>query len=260
MHRIYIWAVFLLLASGCNLSSLEDTVVIPDVSEEFYLDLWEELTPEGRFLEFRLRTIADEPCRNAKIAYEFQQTSRELSISINEIIREEGCEAGEAPAKADILTSTPLSGGFYLLRVDLRDKVSAEGRLVVSSGSYSINLEEDRGIVLLRPRLMRIPDETIWGYIFYEEEALEVAATAFLADLELASEPVSLPEGYYGYFRVESNREVKFSTNTAPAGAIPFAYRYDGDKEALTALLEAYRSEYGEALNIKLFNTRGEEL
>ena len=95
MHRIFTWVMILFISSGCNLSSLEDTVVVPDVDDEFYLDLWEVLSPEGRFLEFRLRTIANEPCLNTSINYTFQQTNRELSISINEILREEGCEEGE---------------------------------------------------------------------------------------------------------------------------------------------------------------------
>ena len=47
MHRIFTWVMILCISSGCNLSSLEDTVVVPDVDDEFYLDLWEALTPEG---------------------------------------------------------------------------------------------------------------------------------------------------------------------------------------------------------------------
>ncbi|MCB0594199.1 MAG: hypothetical protein H6557_24135 [Lewinellaceae bacterium] len=259
MNRIFTWAAILFVASGCNLSSLEDTIVVPDVDDEFYLDFWEVLTPQGRYLEFRLRTIADEPCLNSTIDYEFRQTNRELSISINEIIREEGCVAGEAPATASIRSYSPLPGGFYPLFVDLRDKVTSEGQMVITSGAYNVSLDEGGGIILLRPELLRIPDESIWGYVFYEDDVLEPVAAEFLAKLQSISKARSLSTGYYGYFLIDNNGVLKFTNQAAPANAQTFTYRFDGDKAALISLLEEYRSNYGEALEVKIFNTLGEE-
>lgn len=233
--------------------------MVPDVDDEFYLDIWEHLTPEGRYLEFRLRTIANEACLNASIDYEFQQTNRELSISINEIVREEGCIAGEAPAKADIRAYSPLPGGFYPLFVDLREKVTSEGQLVITSEAYNINLEDGGGIVLLRPELRRIPDETIWGYISYEDEGLKQAADEFQARLQAISKARALQEGYYGYFIVNNKGVLNFTGNAAPNDARTFTYWFDGEESALLGLLEEYRSIYGEVLEIKLFNTLGEE-
>ena len=260
MYRIFSWVMILCISTGCNLSSLEDTVVVPDVDDEFYLDLWEVLSPQGRFLEFRLRTIANESCLNATINHTFQQTNRELSISINEIIREEGCEAGEAPATASMRTYSPLPGGYFPLFVDLRKKISSDGQLVVTSEAYNISLDDGGGVILLRPELLRIPDETIWGYIAFEDGALDAVAEEFVARLQSISKIHSLREGYYGYFLVNSKGTLKFSNEVAPAGSRTFTYRYDGEKEALLDLLEEYRSNYGEALNIKIFNTLGEEL
>ena len=260
MDRIFTLAVILMIAGGCNLSSLEDTVVVPDVDDEFYLDIWEALTPQGRFLEFRLRTIADEPCLNAAIDYEYRQTNRELSISINEIVREEGCVPGDAPATASFRAYSPLPGGFYPLLVDLRGKVSSDGQLVVTSGAYNISLEEGGGIVLLRPELLRIPENTIWGYVYFGDPVLETAAVELLDDLQAISKARPLPEGYYGYFRIEGNHNLKLANGAAPAGALPFSYWYEGEKEALVNLLEGYRSDYGEGLEVKVFNTLGEEL
>ena len=260
MYRIFTCATIFFVAVGCNLSSLEDTVVVPDVDDEFYLDIWEALTPQGRFLEFHLRTIANEPCLHTSIDYEFQQTNRELAISINEIVREEGCEAGEAPATATIQSYSPLPGGYYPLFVDLREKVSSDGQVVVTSEAYTINLEDGGGILLLRPELLRIPDESIWGYLSFDDEALETVAETFVADLQSISKIRPLREGYYGYFTVNNKGALRFPNNIAPNDARTFSYRYDGEREALLNLLENYRSAYGEALKIKIFNTLGEEL
>ena len=259
MHRIFTWATILCIASGCNLSSLEDTVVVSDVADEFYLDIWESLTAQGRFLEFRLRTIADEPCLNATIDCDFQQTNRDLSISIKEIVREEGCEEGEAPATANIRVNSSLPGGYYPFFVDLREKVTTEGQLVITSGAYNISLDEGGGIVLLRPELLRIPDGTIWGYIAYEDGGLEAAADEFISSLRSISKGRTLREGYFGYFTVDSEGVLKFSNTVAPSGALTFSYEYDGDPETLVNLLQEYRTEYGPGLQVKLWNTLGDE-
>lgn len=259
MYRIFTWIIVLTAASGCNLSSLEDTVIVPDVDDEFYLDYWENLTPQGRFLEFRLRTIANESCSNALIDYDFKQSGRELSISINEIVRPEGCEPGEAPATANIRSATPLPGGYYPLRVDLQGTVSNDGQVVVTSDAYNVDLDKGGGIVLLRPELLRIPDETIWGYAYYEDEALQPAADEFLDSLQSISKGRVLRDGYYGYFTMNKGA-LKFDNTVAPNSARTFSYWYDGEKAALVELLEEYRANYGEGLEVKIFNTLGEEL
>ncbi len=257
MHRTFTWVIILLIATGCNLSSLEDTVVVPDVDDEFYLDYREVLTADGRFLEFRLRTIANEPCSNASINHDFRQSNRELSISIKEIFRPEGCEPGEAPATAVIRTYTPLPGGYYPLFVDLRGTVTSDGQVVVTSEAYTISLDKGRGIVLLRPELLRIPDETIWGYIYYEDEAMAPVADELTSRLQAISKARVLRDGYYGYFTMDKGA-LQFNDNTAPNGARAFSYWYDGDKDALVELLEEYRANYGGSLEAKLFNTLGE--
>ncbi len=260
MYRTLTWATVIFIVTSCNLSSVEDTVVVPDVDDEFYLDIWETLTPEGRYLEFRLRTIVNEPCRNATIDYEFQQANRELSISINEIVREDGCESGEAPASANIRTHSPLPGGFYPLFVDLREKVTSDGQVVVSPEAYNISLEDGGGIVVLRPELRRIPNETIWGYISYENAELEGVADEFQARLQSIATPRFLREGYYGYFFINSSGVLRFIDNAATENARTFAYRFVEEKTELLNLLEEYRSAYGDSLEIKVFNTLGEEL
>ncbi|MCO6480435.1 MAG: hypothetical protein J5I94_27585 [Phaeodactylibacter sp.] len=261
MYRIFTWVTLIFIVTSCNLSSVEDTVVIPDVDDEFYLDIWEALTPEGRFLEFRLRTIDNEPCRNAAIDYEFQQANRELSISINEILREDGCDPGEAaPAYANIRTHSPLPGGFYPLFVDLREKVTSDGQVVVSSEAYNISLEDGGGVVVLRPELRRIPNETIWGYISYENTELAGVADELQARLQSITTPRTLKEGHYGYFFINSSGVLRFIDGDALNNSRTFTYRFVEDKEELLGLLEEYRSAYGESLKIKVFNTLGEEL
>ena len=66
------------------------------------------------------------PALNATINYTFQQTNRELSISINEIIREEGCEEGGA-GNRQYENLFAAARRFYPLFVDLRERYRATG-------------------------------------------------------------------------------------------------------------------------------------
>ena len=50
--------LFLFLGlTSCKLDNLEDIVVVADVEDEFYLDMWEELNPDASKLQFRIATI-----------------------------------------------------------------------------------------------------------------------------------------------------------------------------------------------------------
>ncbi len=258
MYRYLAWAVVIIGASGCNLSSLGDPVVVADVEDEFYLDIWEELTLEGRNLEFRFRTIANQPCENTTIDLDIQHINRSLSVSINEIVRPSDCGQGEAPARA-LASFKNLNDGFHPLSVDLRAKVESEGQLLKTSGAYEISLESGGGVVLLRERLNRIPDETIWGYLYYEKESLMPAAEDFLQRLGNMSKAHILREGYYGYFDIKDGK-LRFNNEQAPNGATTFFYQYEGEREKLVELLGEYRTVIAPELQISLFNTQGEAL
>lgn len=260
MHRSYslfVPVLFSFLLTGCSLSSLDDHIIVPDVEDEFYLSLWEAFTPQGRILEFRLRTIEDAECANSNIAYDIRQLQGTISLSINEIRQNGECQPGQAPATASPRVGI-LQGGYYSLEVGLRKTVSSEGQLAVTQEAYNMSLETGGGVVLLDPQLRRIPRESIWGFVSYEGGALKDTAEQLVHDIQGLCEAQALKNGYYGYFTVQ-NGKVRFPNTVAPEGALAFQYRLVKSEDSLISLLESYRSEYGSGLTVKVFDTLGNE-
>ncbi|MCB0554140.1 MAG: hypothetical protein KDD02_11355 [Phaeodactylibacter sp.] len=260
MHGNFAWVIVFVsicLAAGCNLSSLEDRIVVPDVEDEFYLDLWESLTPQGRFLEFRLRTIENEDCLNASIDHEIRQVQGNIALSINEVQQSQECVPGQAPASANARVGI-LQSGFYTVEVGLRKTVSTKGQLILTPDNYNLSLDSGGGVVLLHSQLKRIPEQSIWGYVSYENDGLKDVAQNLVQDILARCELQSLKNGYYGYFTIEDGT-LRLPNTVAPEGAFSFQYRLVESKENIQALLESYRSEYGDQLTVKVFNTLGEE-
>jgi hypothetical protein len=251
-----IW-VFALLANACNISSL-DEVVIPEVNDEFYLDIWENLSPEGRSLEWQLRTIENAECEGASLNYSYRQLASSIELVINEINNPADCAPAEQPLEVSIDAGT-LAVSTYPLSFSLRATVTNEGTLSVDDDKYILDFDKPVGIRLQRRELLRIPDKVIWGYVHTAHDSLEMAAESWTAQFAALCVPASLKTGYYGYF-VLRNGDIILNNELVPVGASQFAYELVADKSELEALLTTYRNQYPEGLDIKIFNTKGEEL
>ena len=254
-HIILIIAI---LVNACNISSL-DEVVIPEVNDEFYLDIWENLTPEGRILEWKLRTIENAECEDASLDYTYRQYASSIELIINKINNPTDCTPGEQPLEASI-DAGPLGISAYPLSFSLRETVANEGTLIVNSDKYILDFTNPVGIIVLRRELFRVPGQVIWGYIHASGDAQEMAAEELFTQLTALCTPVTLNAGYYGYFTAQQDGEVVLNNSGAPLGASHFAYEFVADKAQLEALLASYRSQYPEGLEVKIFNTLGEEL
>ncbi len=250
------------MVAGCNLSGLNDPIVVPFVDDEFYAELWENITPEGRQLHIRLSTIEPVECKNATIGYSYQSQGDEgLQLQINEILIPENCEEGAAPARA-VVELGRFSEGTYPLRLSLRDAVDSEGRLFVLNDRYQITLEEGGGVVPMRPVLHRIPMNTLWGYIHIKgDESLEAAAETFLQDLQGLTASQSVKNGHYGYFEVDQGNIIWAEADDEEQATdfFPFVRSLPTDGSDVQSLLSDYRSTYGEDLEIKVWTTGGEE-
>jgi hypothetical protein len=253
-------ALGLLLSwSGCRIGSLDDPIIVADVEKEFYIDLWEELRPEGRNFVLVIKTIKEQECLNYHIDYDIERQGLHVRLSINEIIEPEDCNPGQAVATEKAVAGL-LAPRNYDISIDLKNTAFNDGRLTVSGDRYQLDLETEKGIILVREELLRIPDNTIWGYAAYQQTDDEGKADSFLSDLgEIADKPSYL-NGYYGYFTLVQNGQTVYLNNPPQTERIkPFIFHYDGPASNMLSLLEEYRNAYGDALNLKVFNTKGEE-
>jgi len=259
MNRLLAILTVLLLAGACNIDSLNDPVVVPEVNDEFYLDMWERLEADGRYLEWKLRTIENADCEDAALDYDYTTTGGTVQLAINAIDNPADCTPSEQPLNA-VIEGVKFSNGYYPLSFSLRDAVTNEGTMVISDSKYRVDFKDPSGLVLLRKELRRIPDDVIWGYVKAEQDSLEEAASQFIMELEEMSQPTTLVDGYYGYFTVSDGNKLNYTNSQAPSGATPVIYKYTQDNSVLTDLAETFRQQYPNGLEIKIFNTRGEEL
>ncbi|MCG8327048.1 MAG: hypothetical protein MI974_05145 [Chitinophagales bacterium] len=260
MHRILLCCFIgsiILIAGACNLSSLDDPIVVTDLENEFYLDLWEHLEPEGRFLEWRLRTIENAECEDASIDYFYRNSGGTIGLNINAIINPADCTPSEQPLSV-YFAGGQLNNDVYPISIGVRDAVVNEGSLIVSDDSYRLSFSSLTGVVLLKRVLRRIPDPVIWGYIHTQHDSLQVAADEFMNNLETKTLPVSLKEGNYGYFSVD-NEAVIIKHIHVPEGATMFAYEYIQDDDVLEGMITSLKEEHPNGIEVRIFNTKGGE-
>ena len=260
MHRILLCCLIgsiLLIAGACDLSSLDEPIVVTDLENEFYLDIWENLEPEGRSLEWRLRTIANAECEDASIDYSYRNSGGTIDLNINAIINPADCTPSEQPLSA-YFTGGQLDNDVYPISIGVRDAVVNEGSLIVSDDSYRLSFSSLTGVILLKRILRRIPDPVIWGYIHAPHDSLQAAADEFIYELETKTRPVSLKEGNYGYFSVD-NEAIIIKHIHVPEGATMFAYEFIQEEDVLQGMITTLKEEHPAGIEVSIFNTRGRE-
>ena len=250
-------SLLLLLGSSCQLARPEDPIIIPLVDTEFNLDLWENLTPDGRQLVVRISTIDDEPCENTTISTEQRQADRLIELTIKDIQEPETCDPGPAPALGEeILTGA--SAGVYNLMVELQDVVTNAGSLTVASSYYAVVMESENGVTWAHNELRRVPLDAVWGYIHYDSTDQDAYADELLSTFEGQSQTIPRTDGYYGYFTLD-NGGTKLTLPGMPETGIvrSFLYRLPNDPDGMTTLLDDWRSQAPTAMTVTVFDSYG---
>jgi hypothetical protein len=247
----------LVLGSSCQLARPEDPIIIPLVDTEFQLDLWEDLSPDGRQLVVHISTITDEPCLNTTVSTEQRQVDRRIELTIKDILEPETCDPGLSPARGkEVLAGA--SAGVYDLTIELQDVVTNAGNLTVASSYYAVVMESENGVTWLHKELRRVPLDAVWGYIHYESADQAAHADALLDQLQGQSQALPRTDGYYGYFILD-NGGTQLTVTGMPATGIvrPFLYRLSGEPAELTALIEDWRSQAPAGMSIAVFDSYG---
>lgn len=262
MTKIYLsFSLITLLAAGCSLDS--DTVIVPDVEDEFYIELIEVFDNGNRAMNWKLRTIESVGCEGASISFSFKREAGQvLSLSINQILAPSDCVPADEPARS-VVEMGALENGKYPVSVALREALNQDGILSVYDGFYQIELESDNGIIPLRNRLYRIPDRTVWGVVGHEgTDELAAAADSFLEELNQLTQEQVLTNGHYGYFEsTDQGERITFAEEGASSAATTVNFQrllQEGQKAAVIDLITSYRATH-DGLIISVFNTYGEE-
>jgi len=244
LRSILVVVLLSCICTACDFQSLKDPILLTDVEDEFFLDMWEEITPQGRSFSFLIETIEDQSCRNSTIEYDVSETGINLDISLKKITQPADCVEGIAPAMANVHLGD-LPSQYFSVKIDLRDAVVNRAHFTVSEDAYLIDMQTEYGIKPLRSELKRIEPQQCWGYISFPNELREVARE--LDEKIRNAANYRLPtDGYYGYFTI-ANGNLALKGQPEDQGLRTLVLDIEPEQSArLRTLIEEYRSIYAE--------------
>lgn len=260
--NIIILSLFILTFLSCRDKPDDEVVIIVSIDDEFEIDLWENLAVDVSSLYLKIETINTVDCENTKIDFEDDRNSiNHIAITLNGIIPPDTCIEATVPAMSYVNIGY-LAQREYSFDINLEGMtVTNAGTLTVSEESYVLKMNTNNGFKLLHGKLMRVPYQTIWGTVNYQNFPQTVNdVDEFLRDIKEISEEKEYKEGYYGYFSINDSGEIMTDDVTDFPNSKPFIFSYKNNIDDLQTLINNCREEHGEHVEIKLFTWEGKEL
>lgn len=243
---------------SCNIENLDDPIIVGNVEDEIYLDLFEELSLPNRGLTLRMETIEMEDCLNATLETDHTRGPTRLSLEILQVLPPGECDLGLAPAKG-VEEVGILANTNYSFLVNIRNTVDSEGTLEVTEDAIRLSFPTENGFRLRTPELLRIPDDLIWGYVEIPATGNEAGAREIIEEIGAIAENHTLIQGYYGYFQTDNQGEFFIIENNPDRQHLSYGFKYSASETELINKLASLRSIYTD-YPIFLLNQKGEQL
>ena len=255
----------LVVLSNCK-SGDPDLNVFINVDDDFYIDLFEDISNQEGLFYINIQSIQDQECENAIIDYSLDidlESDNFIILSINDILEPETCIGENAPAFVSVPIGK-LKNESYEIQINLKDAIINKGTLTVSSEDYFLGMSSQNGIELLNMILYKIPENTIWGYVGYEEETQQDDAETFIKELETFTSNQNFTDafgvGYFGYFSILDDRSVTIQEDITDKNHSNFVFY---NELRTTTEIDDFIQDYCEnhpTLNIHLFDHTGNEI
>lgn len=249
----------MLFMAACSKSS-DPSVLPPDnIADEYVVDMWEQLGTPGRSFSLNVSTIGIQPdCINHSIDFNFEAQSEIFKLSLNGIQDAADCEPGQAPARSEIKVGQ-LDVGFYDLEINLDNLVINKGTIAVSFDKYEIEINSSNGFKLKRSALYKVPENSIWGYIAYNDIDYADEADDFISffnDFDSAPQQ----EGYYGYYRIDNQGKIVIDNQTNMQYFRAFTFSNVNEFDNVKDIVDQYRALHGSAFEISIMLSNGAAL
>ena len=254
--------VFLL--AGLLFFSCDDADEVESVNTlgtDVQLSMAEYFEPGQRTLSFKFLTQKDFPCINYRIKSEYRREGSSLMISLSEVEGADVCLEAIAPASS-FLDVGELVSGEYPIVIEVGESLTNTGTLTVTEDFFGVVMNEEDGLIVQTPRILRVPQGVIWGSVrLLSQERLAMLLQNFLNQLQsLGASPKQLSEGDYGYFSVDATGAMSASSAFAGQSERMFLLDYQGETADLTRTMSEYIEDYGDEVSISLRTADGDEL
>lgn len=221
------------------------------------LNHYEQFSANKRELVFFLETQEVFPCNNFQINTQVSHNRDQVEIHADNIEIPSYCITSTGPATRSILLGNPDENPerfSFWVNSDRHDfnLLVNEDFVEIQKGQFF-----DKRLSFSREKLMRIPDNTVWGYLVSDAENKNNLPEGLLHIFgESGAELLNLNDGDYHYFQVEEETVIFFSGENEITG---FTLWFEKEIELLVEAFHKYLDENGDTKHqIRLFNTRGE--
>lgn len=249
--------IFLLIFTiGCKDELIVEEVDVT-IEDEFKILLWESLEENTRTFNLKVETIKSESCENTLIDVAPSIVGSNISFTIHDIPAPD-CPAPIFIANANVEIGSLVSQPYEMI-ISLKNVIQNKGTLTVENDFYELKMKELNGIVITERRLYKVPQNTIWGYIAFDNSNADSVADGFISEMDDVADDQDYSDGYYGYFSVENNKLTLLNQNILQSSIRTFGFSYDGDYSDLMTILSTYRSQ-NSGVEFKIFTSTGEEL
>ena len=259
-YLIGLLLLFALCTTSCRKDGDDTPIIDINIDDQFFTSPWEALSPTQREFKLRIGTLSKQACADDTLDLDYEQDGQRFIISINDIVSSNECIGDSAIIESSINLGS-LSEGTYQLEINLRQEIINKGQLKVDENQYELEMESEHGISLPHPTLLRVPSNTIWGFAAYNDTKMAAAIEQFLQELTSITTTSSLDYGYYGYFSNYQGQPLQLDDR--PEGYVgyeTFSRIADQNYTTIRNLVNRYRTDYGNQLEIKLFTADGREL
>ena len=265
MRRIIILSMLLslwvILSLGCDNTS--EVIIGPggdSINTVINISVFEKTVPGLRNVELRCQTDSIFGCINYLIDFDLTVTSDTVALKFIKIVKPIVCLPAMGPATAIVNLGTPANIAYkFPLTVN---SLTLPAQLILTDSTIEITGGDSTWTNIVRPVLYRVPANTIWGEVGYNDPILRDSALTFFDSLaSLGATPDTFSTGHYGYFFIDSISAIDSILELGPSigtdSLFSYIYNYTGDTTALSNLVAAYQNQAGNLVRVNINTSDG---
>lgn len=195
---------FMVVFSSCGYFNDPGSDLIVNIDTEFEIVIKENLTENGRGLLFNITSLDELQCEDTALEVSKISSNSEINIIINEITMPNQC--GSLRSFPAGVAEFQVVSGDYLFGFQVQEQQAQKGSMQVTPDSYSLNLQNAKGLLIEKPLVYKIPANFVWGYYKAKSTSEERILEEFLLKNDLIVRPFNyLNQGNYSYFDIDAD-------------------------------------------------------
>lgn len=255
---LFVILLLFVTLSACRKDNEANPIFIIDVADDFHVDMRETLNPDEGEFQFVISTIDKQACENTQLDYQLEINTSTSILSLNDLIEPGNC-IQDSSVITEYVNLGNLENGEHKIQINIKDQIINEGKLKKSDDKYQLSMKSHHGIAFLHDELYRIPDQTIWGTIAYADASSQQIVDQLLEDFGGIADFKNYSNGFYGHFTIE-DEVVILPESVDYNNAQTFIMDLEQPVAELKKIIEDYRDEYGNELELSIFSWEGDQL